>query len=163
MAPETSQSSAGGAIVITRLFDAPRETVFRAWTEPERLKLWWAPAGFTTPACEVDLRPGGRFHYCMRSPEGRDIWGLGVYREIVRPERIVYIDSFADADGNPVAPSHYGMSSSHPKESLVTVTFEDASGKTRLTLIHEIPESTAERKDVEKGWGEMLDRLGEVL
>src|ERR1700694_3641082 len=143
-------------IVITRVFDAPRELVWKAWTEPERLMRWWAPKGFTTPVCKVDLRPGGVFHYCMRSPEGRDIWGIAVYREIVEAERIVYTDAFADAEGNPVPPAHYGMSSGHPPEALVTVTFAERGGKTTLTLLHSIPESVEEREGTQQGWTEML-------
>jgi uncharacterized protein YndB with AHSA1/START domain len=151
--------STGAELVITRVFSAPRRLVFSAWTEPERLVRWWAPKDFTTPFCTVDLRPGGKFHFCMRTPEGREIWGIGVYREIVAPERLVYIDSFADADGNPVPPAHYGMSDSHPAETLVTVTFADHEGGTKVTLRHSLPESVEERKGTEQGWGEMFDRL----
>ncbi len=150
-------------IVITRVFDAPRHLVFKAWTEPERLVRWWGPSGFTTPSCTVDLRPGGVFHYCMRSPEGRDVWGRGVYREIIAPERIVYTDSFADAEGNPVPPAHYGMSPRHPAEMLVTVTFTEHEGKTTVTLQHAVPESVPERSGMQQGWTEMLDRLAEEL
>jgi uncharacterized protein YndB with AHSA1/START domain len=150
-------------IVITRVFDAPRDLVWKAWTKPERLMRWWAPKGFTTPVCTVDLRPGGVFHYCMRSPEGQDIWGIAVYREIVEPERIVYTDAFADAEGNPVPPAHYGMSSGHPPETLVTVTFAERGGKTTLTLLHSIPESVEEREGTQQGWIEMLDRLAQEL
>jgi uncharacterized protein YndB with AHSA1/START domain len=150
-------------LVITRVFDAPRRLVFSAWTEPARLMRWWAPNGCTTPFCTVDLRPGGRFHFCMRTSEGRDIWALGIYREIVVPERLVYTDSFADADGNPVPPSRYGMSDSHPAETLVTVTFADHEGGTIVTLRHSLPESVEERTGTEQGWGEMLDRLAADL
>jgi len=87
-------------IVITRVFDAPRDRVFKAWTEPERVMRWGGPNGFTTPVCKIDLRPGGVFHNCMRSPEGRDFWSKGVYREIVAPERIVCTDFFSDAEGD---------------------------------------------------------------
>jgi uncharacterized protein YndB with AHSA1/START domain len=150
-------------LVITRVFDAPRSLVFKAWTEPERLMRWWAPKGCTTPYCTVDLRPGGKFHFCMRVPEGREIWGLGVYREVVVPERIVYIDSFADADGNPVPPKHYGMSDSLPAEMLVTVLFGDHERGTKVTLRHSIPESVGERAGTEQGWNEMLDRLAVLV
>ena len=150
-------------LVITRVFDVPRELVFKAWTEPERLMRWWAPKGCTTPFCKVDLRVGGNFHYCMRLPEGRDIWGIGVYREIVEPERIVYTDAFADAEGNPVSPAHYGMSSGHPAETLVTVTFVEHGAKTELTLRHSILESVEERGGTQQGWDEMFDRLAEEL
>jgi uncharacterized protein YndB with AHSA1/START domain len=157
------EETADRDIVLTRVFDAPRELVFRAWTESEHLMRWWAPKGCTTPFCQVDLRPGGKFHYCMRLPEGRDIWGMGVYREVVAPSLLVYTDSFADAQGNPVPPAHYGMSAGHPAESLVTVTFEEHGSKTKLTLRHAIPVSVEERRGTEQGWGEMLDRLAEDL
>ncbi len=150
-------------IVITRVIDAPRNRVFRAWTEPEHLMRWWAPEGCTTSFCKVDLRLGGRFHYCMRLPDGKDIWGIGIYREIVEPERIVYTDSFADEKGNPVPPTHYGMSSDHPAESLVTVTFAEQAGKTKLTLRHAIPEAVKEREDTQTGWAQMFGRLANYL
>jgi uncharacterized protein YndB with AHSA1/START domain len=158
-----ADDSSDREIVITRVFDAPRELVFKAWTDPARLMRWWAPKGCTTPVCKVDLRPGGAFHYCMRLPEGREIWGMGTYREIVAPERIVYTDAFADAQGNRVPPTHYGMSASHPAETLVTVTLSEQDGKTKLTLRHTIPESVEEREGTQQGWNEMMDRLAEEL
>ncbi|MFZ5522801.1 MAG: SRPBCC domain-containing protein [Pseudomonadota bacterium] len=162
-AGKDAMSAGKSDLVITRIFDAPRELVWKAWTEPGQLMRWWAPKGCTTPFCKEDLRIGGKFHYCMRLPEGRDIWGMGIYREIVAPALIVYTDSFADAQGNPVPPAHYGMSASHPAETLVTVSFEEHEGKTRLTLRHAIPVSVEEREGTEQGWGEMLDRLAEIL
>lgn len=165
MSTETDSriESTAQELVITRVFDAPRDLVFEAWTEPERLMRWWGPSGFTTPSVTVDLRVGGILHYCMRSPEGQDYWGIGVYREIVLPERIVYTDSFADAQGDPVPPSHYGMSAIHPAESLVTVTFTEWQGKTALTLRQTVPDSVEEREGMERGWTEMLVRLADDL
>jgi len=163
---ESTSASANAVerdLVITRVFDAPRRLVFEAWTRPEHMMRWFGPKGFTTPFCTIDFRVGGMFHYCMRSPEGRDYWGIGVYREIVVPERIVYTDAFSDAEGNPVPPSHYGMSSSHPAETLVTITFEEQDGKTKLTLRHGIPETVTERDGTQQGWIELLDRLAEEL
>lgn len=150
-------------IVLTRDFDAPRETVFRAWTDPAWLARWWGPAGFTTPHCEVDLRVGGRFHFCMRSPEGQEYWGLGIYREIVPPERIVYDDSFADEAGNPVEPSRYGVGDDHPVVARVEITFEERDGGTRVILRHELAASVSARDGAMHGWGEMLDRLAGEL
>jgi uncharacterized protein YndB with AHSA1/START domain len=97
-------------LVINRTFNAPRELVWKAWTEPERLIRWWGPKGFTAPSCTLDLRVGGTYLYCMRSLEGQDYWNTGVYREIVVPERIVCSDSFADEKGNVVPATHYDMS-----------------------------------------------------
>jgi len=85
---------------ITRVFDAPRDLVWKAFTESERLLQWWGPKGFTMRVAKLDLRPSGVFHYSMRSPEGRDMWGKFVYREIVAPERIVFVNSFSDEAGN---------------------------------------------------------------
>jgi uncharacterized protein YndB with AHSA1/START domain len=99
----------------------------------------------------------------MRIPDGKEVWGRGIFREIVVPERIVYVDSFADAQGNAVSPEHYGMSAGHPAESLVTVTFSDRNGKTEVTLRNAIPVTVKERQETEKGWTEMLDRLAEAL
>ncbi|MGH7338372.1 MAG: SRPBCC family protein [Myxococcota bacterium] len=150
-------------IVVERTFDAPRQRVFRFFTEPDKLKRWWAPAGGSTPHCTVDLRVGGKFHFCMRTADGQDFWGVGVYREIVRPERIVYVDSFADENGDLVAPSRYGMSPQHPAEALVTITFEEHRGRTKVTLRHEVPAPFAEREGTAQGWRQMLERLGQAL
>ncbi len=163
---QTTTAAALGAatdIVIERVIDAPRELVFEAWTRPEHLVHWWAPRGCSTPAYTVDLRPGGAFHYCMRMADGRDIWGLGIFREVVRPEKIVYVDSFADEAGGKVPPSRYGMSNAHPAESLVTVSFSDLGGRTRVVLRHSLPAAFPERSGVGQGWGEMMDRLAEHL
>jgi uncharacterized protein YndB with AHSA1/START domain len=155
---------AGEPIVITRVFEAPPERVFKAWTEPERVTRWWGPNGFTTPVCKIDLRPGGVFHTCMRSPEGQDFWSKGVYREIVEPERIVCTDHFSDEAGNVIPPTHYGMSATWPAEALVTVTFAPQEGTTRFTLHHAVGSApAAERDQCRQGWSESLDRLAGYL
>jgi uncharacterized protein YndB with AHSA1/START domain len=151
-------------IVITRVLDAPRSDVFKAWTDPERMKQWWGPNGFTMPYCKIDLRPGGRMHFCMRSADGQDIWCRGVYREVVEPERIVSTDSFSDKDGNVVAPSKYGMNPDWPAEALITVTFAEHDGRTKLTLRHAVGSApAADREGCQVGWSESLDRLAGYL
>ena len=151
-------------IVITRVFEAPRAPVFKAWTEPERVMRWWGPNGFSAPSCKIDLRPGGIFHTCMRSPEGQDFWSKGVYCEVVVPERIVCTDSFADADGNVVEPSHYGMSPTWPREALVTLTFAEHEGRTTLTLRHAVGTATVSEAEMcQQGWSESLDKLAAYL
>lgn len=150
-------------LVIMRVFDAPRELVWKAWTEPEHMMRWWGPKGFTSPACKIDLRVGGVYLNCMRSPEGQDYWSTGVYREIVPPERIVCTDSFADQEGNVVPASHYGMSADFPLEMLVTVTFEEQGGKTKLTLKHVGLPAGGDRDGAQQGWSESFDKLAEVL
>lgn len=150
-------------LFITRTFDAPRELVWKAWTDPEHVKRWWGPKGFTAPFCKIDLRVGGVFLCCMRSPDGKDYWNTGVYREIVKPERIVYTDSFADERGNVVPATHYGMSADFPLEMLVTVTFEEHEGKTKLTLIHVGIPSGADQDGARQGWKESFDKFAEYL
>lgn len=149
-------------LVISRIFEAPRALVWRAWTDPEQIKRWWGPKGFTAPVCKIDLRVGGAYLYCMRSPEGQDYWSTGTYREIVEPERIVATDSFADEKGNRVPASHYGMPGDWPDELVVTVTFEEQDGKTKLTLRHAgMPAEMSD--DATAGWNESLDKLAETL
>jgi uncharacterized protein YndB with AHSA1/START domain len=150
-------------IVITRLFYAPRDLVWRAWTEPGFVMQWWGPKDYTSPFCTIDLRVGGAYLYCMRSPEGKDFWSTGVYRELKKPERIVCTDSFADEKGNVVPATYYGMSADFPAEMLMTVTFEVQPGMTRVTLRHAgIPKG--EMRDLTRaGWNESLDKLEGVL
>jgi uncharacterized protein YndB with AHSA1/START domain len=158
-APEPAEP----VLVITRVFDAPRELVWKVWTQPTHFMRWWGPKGFTVPFCTIDLRPGGVMHFCMRSPDGQDFWNKGVFREVIEPERIVSTDSFSDAEGNLIPPAHYGMSPEWPSETLLTVMFAEQDGKTKLTLRHEVPESVAERSGAVQGWTETLDRLAEYL
>jgi len=150
-------------LVIVRVFDAPRALVWKAWTEPARLKRWWGPRTFTTPVAKIDLRVGGAFLYCMRQADGKDIWGTGVYREIVPLKRIVYTDSFADEKGNVVPATYYGMNRDFPLEMQVTVTFEDHDGKTKLTLQHAGIPPGPDRDGANQGWSESLDKLAEML
>ena len=158
-AKNRSKKEQAEQVLITRVFDAPRDLVFKAWTDCERLMRWWGPKGFTTPVCKID-RPGGSFHYCMRSPEGRDYCGKGVYREIVEPERIIFTDFFVDEEGNPVSAVHYGMSPDWPEETLVTATFAEHEGKTKLTLQHALGSVPASERDLcQQGWSESLDKL----
>jgi len=150
-------------LVIERVIDAPREDVWKAWTDPEELKKWWGPKHFTAPTAKIDLREGGTYLYCMRSPDGQDFWSTGTYREIVPMERLVVTDSFADEQGNVVPGSHYGMGEGFPLEMLVTVTFEDEDGKTKLTLRHAGMPAGEMGEQAEAGWNESLDKLAESL
>lgn len=155
-AEETATTSM--PLTITRIFDAPRELVFKAFTEPEHFTQWWGPNNFTTPHCTIDLRVGGKMHYCMRSPDGNEFWGIGVFQEIVEPERLVYNDSFSDAEGNVVPASDYGMGD-WPLETQVVMTFEEEGEKTRFTMqSFGMPEGKG-RDGAEIGWGQSFDRL----
>jgi len=166
MATRNSPATTSTELVITRVFDAPRELVWKAWTEPEHLMRWWGPKGFTAPAVEIDFRVGGKVLAAMQSPEfneDRPIWSTGVYREIVPFERIVCTDSFADEHGNVVPATYYGMEADMPLEMLITVTFENLGGKTRMTLRHEGIPAGPEREGANQGWSESFDKLAEYL
>jgi uncharacterized protein YndB with AHSA1/START domain len=117
--------------VISRNFDAPREMVWKAWAERERLMKWFSPKGFTMSVAKMDFRPGGICHSCLRSPDGREMWGKWVFREIVKPERLVFVHSFSDAAGGV---TRHPMSPTWPLEMLTTVTFAEQVGKTVLTV-----------------------------
>lgn len=150
-------------ILIQRLFDAPRELVWQAWTDPQHFMIWWGPKDYTCPYCEIDLRVGGKYLNCMRSPSGQEYWGTGVFREIIPPERLVFTDSFADKNGNVVPATYYGMSADFPLEMLVTVTLEEQDGKTKMTLRHgELPVG-ADAEGTYQGWSESFDKLDESI
>jgi len=147
MTASTTSPPADRVLVLTRVFDAPRALVFSAWTEPKHLVRWWGPSDFTLPFCETDFRPGGAYRYRMRAPDGEDHWVWGVYREIVEPERIVFTWNREDAEGKPF------------NDSVVTVTFEDQQGKTKLTLHQAIFWTTEDRDAHRGGWTQCLERL----
>jgi len=163
MAAANNPATQATEIVIERVFDAPRELVWKAWTEPEMFTKWWGPKGFTCPVCRIDFRVGGRYLNCMRSPEGQDYWSTGVYQEIVPLERIVCTDSFADEKGSVVPATHYGMAANFPLEMLVTVTFEEHESKTKLTLRHAGLPAGPDSEGAQQGWSESFDKLAEIL
>lgn len=137
------QTAAPTEIVSTRVFDAPRDLVFRAWTDPRHLAEWWGPKGFTNTFEEFDLRPGGSWRFVMHGPDGRDYPNHSVFREILPPERLV----FDHVSGH---------------RFRVTATFDDLGGRTRLTwrmLFETTPEFEAAREKVVAGNLENLDKL----
>lgn len=160
-----NQTKAKPEFVVTRVFDAPRELVWKAWTEPERVKRWWGPRGYTAPVVKIDFRVGGKYLYLMRSREGIDAWSTGTFKEIEPLRRIVVSDSFADKDGNVVPASYYGMGEGFPLETQITITFENSNGKTRLSLRYaDVSSFSAEDlRNMEMGWNESLDKLQETL
>jgi uncharacterized protein YndB with AHSA1/START domain len=156
--------------VISRVFDAPRGLVWKAWTVPAQMAQWWGPKAFTNPVCEMDVRPGGAYRLTMRSPEGVDYPVKGVFREVVEPERLVMT---LDCSEHPpewhdlVDPKRAKGDTNPAGEMLSTVTFEDADGGTRLTVRTRF--SSAKVRDamlaigMTEGWSQSLDRLGALL
>ncbi len=155
--------------VISRVFDAPRERVWKAWTEIEQLKQWWGPIGFVVTYCKLDLRPGGLMHYCLRAPDGSDMWGRFAYREIVKPERLVWINSFSDKDGGVTV---HPMMPGWPRETHTTVTFKDLGGRTEVAVAWvpvegstELERATFEagRPSMTMGWTGTMEQFAQFL
>ena len=142
-------------ITITRMFDAPRAVVFRAWTDAGQLAQWWGPKGFTNPVCEIDVRVGGAIRIHMRSPDGNVYPMKGEFREIVPPERLVFTNIAVDAADDPII------------EGLTTVTFADKGGKTTMTLHTRgravVDYAVGYLKGMEAGWTGSIDKLEMLL
>jgi len=142
-------------LVLTRVFDAPRELVFKAWTDPKQVAQWWGPHGFTNPVCDLDVRPGGAIRIHMRGPDGTVYPMTGVYNEVVEPERLVFTSAALDVDGNPMF------------EVLTTVTFAEQGGKTKQIMRARVINTTAQAAPyiagMEQGWTQSLERLAESL
>lgn len=157
------------AFAISRTFDAPRDLVFKVWTEKDHLMKWFGPKGFTMKIGKLDIRPGGMFHYAMTSPDGKEMWGKWIFRDIAAPEWITLVSSFSDADGGA---TRHPFAKDWPLETLSLTTFEEEQGKTRLT-VHWVPHTSAtaaERKvfgeshaSMRQGWGGTMDMLAEYL
>jgi uncharacterized protein YndB with AHSA1/START domain len=149
---DTVAAPADRELVITRVFDAPRELVWRVWTDPAHARAWMGPRGFTAVHQEQDGRPGGAWRLCLRPDGGGpDLWQGGVNREIVPPERLVFTFAWDAPDGG------------RGPETLVTVTFAEKDGKTEMTFRQSPFTSVEERDGHRGGWNSAFDRLaGEV-
>ena len=164
LAPQPGKRS----FVLTRVFDASRALVFKAWTEPEHLRHWWGPAGWVIGTCKVDLRPGGSFLYSVRMPNLPEMWGKFVYREIVPPERLVFVNCFSDPNGGL---TRHPFSPTWPLEILNTITLTEEDEKTTLTLLAAPINATEEElrtfeegiQFMEKGFAGTLEQLAQYL
>lgn len=142
----------GREFIFTRLLEAPRALVFKAWTDPQHMAQWWGPGGFTNPVCELDVRPGGAIRIDMRAPDGMTFPMKGTFEEVVEPERLVFTSTAMEDDaGEPQLVAHN------------TVTFTEESGRTRLVIKAVItrvtPEAMAALAGMEAGWTQSLDKL----
>jgi uncharacterized protein YndB with AHSA1/START domain len=154
----------GTDFVLTRVFDAPRSLLFKVWTEPEHLQQWFSPKGYAVISARMDLRPGGTYHYGMRMADGKEMWGKWIFKEIVPPERIVFVDTFSDSQGgltrHPFAPDW-------PPKMMSTITFAEHEGRTTLTVRwapHDATEIEQRKFDaghdsMRMGWGGTMEQL----
>jgi uncharacterized protein YndB with AHSA1/START domain len=152
---KAAQDYAGREFIITREFEAPRELVFRAWTDPKHLAQWWGPKGFTNPVCEWDAQPGKRIYVVMRGPNGADYPMGGEFKEIIAPERIVFTSGAMDEKKTLLFEFHH------------TVTLIERAGRTTLTIKSRVIKTTAEANKYiggfEAGMGQSLERLAAYL
>lgn len=154
--------------VISRTFDAPRHLMWKVWTEAERLKEWFGPKGMPIFSCDLDFGVGGVFLYGMRQPNGVEFWGRWVFREITEPEKLVFVVSFSDDQGNI---ARHPWNAEWPLEILSTITFEENENSTTVTVrwipinATDIERKTFEqgRDSMRQGWTGTLDKLDDYL
>src|SRR5881398_95709 len=137
-------------MVVTRVFDAPRELVWKAWTDPKYVMQWWGPKGFTSPVCKMDFRVGGKFLCCMKTPDGQEFWNAGEYHEIVPQDKIV--------------PAQLGIEHEAIDGAYDVTIFEDfGKGQTKLTFIGNEPMESAKNSGQMEGWNQILDKVAAVV
>ena len=151
-------------MVVSRVFDAPRELVWKAWTDPKYVMQWWGPKGFTSPRCEIDFRVGGKFLFCMRTPDGQEGYNAGEYHEIVPHEKIVSSMYFSDSKGNKIDPAELGIEHEAIEDAHDVVLFEDlGNGRTKLTFIGNDTMRDAIESGQLEGWAEQLEKVAAVV
>jgi uncharacterized protein YndB with AHSA1/START domain len=151
-------------MVVTRVFDAPRELVWKAWTDPNYVMQWWGPKGFTAPVCKMDFRVGGKFLYCMRAPDGQEFWNGGEYHEIILHEKIVSSMYFSDSEGNKVEPAQLGIEHEAIDGAHDVTLFEDfGNGQTKLTFIGNETMENATKSGQVEGMNQILDKAATVV
>lgn len=162
-APRNLDPSKYPPVEIKRTLRASPQKVWDAWSKPELMKQWWGPAGYSCPKAEIDFRVGGKHVSAMKAPDGKVSWSGGTYFEIEPLKRIVCTDAFCDENGNPVAPSTYGMPGDWPDKLLVTVEFErSGSHETIMRLKHEgIPKDMHD--DCVQEWSSSLDKMAKLV
>jgi uncharacterized protein YndB with AHSA1/START domain len=150
-------------MVVTRVFDAPRELVWKAWTDAKYVMQWWGPKGFTSPVCKMDVRVGGKSLLCMKTPDGYEGWNAIEYHEIVLHEKIVSSMYFSDSEGNKIDPEQLGMEPAIDGAYDVTL-FEDlGNGQTKVTYIGNESLESAKNSGQFEGWIEILEKVAAVV
>jgi uncharacterized protein YndB with AHSA1/START domain len=151
-------------VIVTHTFDAPVERVWRAWSDPDQVMMWWGPQGFTSPMCRMDFRVGGATLVSMRSADGWEVFNTWTYRSIQPMERIEFVHGFADANGNLVAPAELGLPLGIPEEVRHVVTFTTIDGTTTELTVREYGYPDAQTVEVSRaGMEQCLDKMAESL
>lgn len=150
-------------ILITEVFNASRERVFKAWTDPEKLVQWYAPDGCTISFKKIDICKGGKFHSCISNPQFGDCWCIGEYLEVIPYEKIVFTMINADENGKPIDPASIGMDPNWPGKTIVTITLTEKNGITTLQLKQNASESLAKKTGAHPSWLQMLSKMQAIL
>jgi uncharacterized protein YndB with AHSA1/START domain len=150
-------------LTLERSFATPMEKVWEALTNADALKKWWCPPGFEASHISVDLKEGGVFRYCFKGAEGQEFWGRGVFKKIEEPKFLSWLDTFTDAEGNPVASSHYGMAGDEIIESMVEFFLTEENGVTKMKMVGENPHDDSMMESMTQGWNGMFDKLELLL
>lgn len=151
-------------VVVTRTFDAPRERVWRAWSDADEVMKWWGPQGFTSPTCRMDFREGGTTLVCMRSDQGLELYNTWTYRSIEPMDRIEFEQGFADEKGTRVAPAQLGLPPGIPEEVRHVVTLVAIDDQTTELTVHEFGYPNAQIVEVSKtGMEQCIDKMASSL
>jgi uncharacterized protein YndB with AHSA1/START domain len=156
---------------ITRTFEASRQHVWKAWSDPQALARWWGPKGSTIRVLKLEFRPGGMFHYSMAYRPGHEMYGRFIYREILAPERLAFVVSFSDPDGGITRAPFPQLEGKWPLEVLNTLTLTERDGRTTLSLIGGPINATEEERKIfagmhdsmRQGFGGTFDQLADYL
>lgn len=150
-------------VFIEETFNVSAEKVFSAWTDPEKLVKWYAPDGCTIRFNKIEIKTGGQFHSCISNPQFGDCWCIGEYKEVTPNTKIIFTLINADEKGNPMNPAEIGMSPDWPGETLVTVTFTEENGTTRLQLRQTVAQELAKETGAYPSWLQMLNHMKTLL
>lgn len=150
-------------LTIERLIYAPITKIWDAFTDADQLKQWWSPQGMSCSHASIELKAGGLFRYCFKTQDGNEFWGRGVYQNVKQPSQLSYLDTFTDATGQPVPPSHFGIPGDDVIETLVEFSFVEEGENTKLKMVGENYYDDAMTDDLISGWNSMFDKLESFL
>lgn len=150
-------------LLITHLFDTSPDMVYRAWTDPEQLKHWYAPDGCTIEFKSIDVQPGGRFHSCIHDPIHGECWITGTYLEVSAPKKLVFTMVLSDENGRNTSAAQAGKPEDWPEEIITTVTFEPVAGQTKTTIHQTVSEEEAKKTGAYQSWIKMFNILNRLL
>lgn len=150
-------------LLISHLFDAPREAVFKAWTDPEKLKHWYAPDGCTIEFKSIEVSKGGKFHYCIHDPVHGACWIIGEYLEVLENERLVFTMQMSNSAGDAVSSLANGKVEDWPERQIATVDFTPIERRTKLTIHQTVDENKAKETGAYQSWIKMFNKLNAMI